>query len=759
MTGRGPLLRRGGARLGTPLAALALLAAATLAAAATRMASTGSARDFLAGDANGTAVTADGRLTLGIPLGPKEWPDDAADAVVFGAASDAEGRIYVATGGGLGRLFVSEPSGKVRLLFTAPEPNLTAVAVGPDGTVVCASSPDGKIYRVDPNAKSAAGVGTDWGSPQEAAIWALTFARDGTLYVGTGNKGRIWRRTPAGKLEMFQDVDDVHVRSLAVGPDGTLYAGTSDRGLVVAIAKDGKKRTLYDSSRPEVVGLVATADGAVYAAASSAEAATPRGAPVELRAGRPGPTPTPTPTPPPSGEEETPRGAVSISARTSRVAPPASRGTGGNGEIVVIHPDGFVEPAWTFPEEAVFSLRSDREGDLVVTTGPRGRVYLLRDRRLRLVAQTGEHVAVAAPRTGKSLGVVTMGAPGVFRPSGAPAAGSFTSAVRDAARLSTFGRLRFEGTVPEGSAVAFEVRSGNSAIPDTTWSAWAPVAADGSAKVPAARFFQWKAKLSPGRSGAAPVVEQVEFTYAERNARPVLEGLTVLEPGAVIARGGSSGSSVLSVTNPDESGIYAGLEAPREPSVAEPGGRHLFRKGFRTVVWRGIDPNGDPLRYGLEATREGSGIWFPIRKDLDEPYCSFDSTALPDGRYRFRVTATDRPGNPEGEALTATEETGLVLIDNTPPVLKVESARTVGKEIEVRVLATDALSPVTKAEAAVNADRWRLLAPEGGVADSRTERFVFRVERPEKAAFLSVRALDASGNWSAVAVEYPRDFR
>ncbi|MGE5347005.1 MAG: hypothetical protein ACM3JH_13715 [Acidithiobacillales bacterium] len=760
MTGRGPLLRRGGVRLGASLAPLVLLAAATLAAGATRMATTGSARDFLAGDANGTAVTADGRLTLGIPLRPKEWPENAADAVVFGAASDAEGRIYVATGGGLGRLFVSDPSGKVRLLFTAPEPNLTAVTVGPDGTVVCASSPDGKLYRVDPSAKSPTGAGTEWGSLQEAAIWALAFARDGTLYVGTGSKGRIWRRTPAGKLEMFEDVDDVHVRSLAVGPDGTLYAGTSDRGLVLAISGDGRKRTLYDSSRPEVTGLVAEAGGTVYAAASSAEAAAPRGAPIEVHVGRSGPTPTPTPTPAPSGEEEAPRGAVSISARTSHVAPPPlPRGTGGSGEIVVIHPDGFVEPAWTFPEEAVFSLRGGRDGELVVTTGPRGRVYLLRDRRLRLVAQTGEHVAVAAPPIGKSLGVVTMGAPGVFRPSATAAAGTFTSAVRDAARLSTFGRLRFEGTVPDGGTVAFEVRSGNSGNPDTTWSAWSPVAANGSAKVPAARFFQWKATLSPGRSGAAPVVEQVEFSYAERNARPVLENVTVLEPGAVLARGGSSGSSVLTVTNPDESGIYAGLEAPREPSVAEPGGRHLFRKGFRTVVWRGIDPNGDPLRYDLEATREGTGIWFPIRKDLDEPWCSFDSTALPDGRYRFRVTATDRPGNPEADALTATEETDLVLIDNTPPVLKVESARTVGKEIEVRVLATDALSPVTKAEGAVNADRWRLLAAEEGVADSRTERFLFRTERPEKAAFLSVRVLDASGNWAAVAAEYPKDFR
>jgi hypothetical protein len=746
-------------RLETAVATLSFLAVASLAAAATRIATTDSARDFLAGDAQGTAVTADGRLTLGAPLGPREWPEDAADAVVFGAAADAHGRLYVATGGGLGRLFVSDPSGRITLLFSAPEPNLTAVAIAPDGTLVCGSSPNGRLYRVDPKATNPATAGTDWGSPKEAEIWALAFARDGTLYAGTGNKGRIWRRTSAGKLEMFQETGDVNVRSLAVGHDGTVYAGTSDRGLVLAFPPDGRKRTLYDFQRPEVVGLAVEADGTVYAAASSVEAAAPRAPPSEARGGRPGPTPTPTPTPSPSAEEEAPRGSVSISTRTSHLAQAPARRPGGSAAVVDIHPDGFVEPAWTFSDETIYSIREDGPGRLVVTTGLRGRVYLLADRRLRLVAQTGEHIAVAAPLVGRSLAVVTMGTPGVFRPAAAPAAGSFTSAVRDASRLSRFGRLRFEGTVPDGSAISFAVRAGNSGVPDATWTDWSPVGADGSARLPASRFFQWKATLTPGKSGSAPVLERVEFSYAERNARPVLENLTVLEPGAVIWRGGSSGSNILSVTNPDENGVYAGLEPARETSGAEPGGRHLYRKGFRTVSWRGLDPNGDPLRYDLEARREGTQTWFPIRRDLEESFCSFDTTALPDGWYRFRVTASDRLGNPEPEALTTTEETGLALVDNTPPVLKVEGARQIGNDLEVRILATDALSPVTKAEGSVNADRWRPIAAEDGAADSPTERFVFRVPKPEKSAILSIRVLDASGNWAAVAVEYPQDFR
>lgn len=741
------------------IAPVLLLLASLPAAASSRIAATASARDFLAGEAKGTAVTADGRLTLGLPLGPRAWPDDAADAVVFGAVSDGSGRIWIATGGGAGRLFVSDPSGKVSLAFTSPEPNLTSVAVALDGTVVCASSPNGNLYRVDPKAKDPASAGTAWGSPGETAIWALAFANDGTLYVGTGNKGRIYRRTAAGTVELFHDVDDVHVRSLAVGPDGTVYAGTSDRGLLVAFGRDGSKRTLYDFARPEVVAIAIDPKGTVYAAATSVEAVAARGAVSESRAPRPGATPTPTPTPAPS-EEEAPRGSVSISSstRTARATAPAS-GREGSAEIVSIAPDGFVEPAWVFPDETVYALRFHPEtAGLVVATGPRGRVYGWAARHVRLLAQTGEKQAVSAPAVGGSMAVVTMAAAGVFRPAAGPETGSFTSAVRDAVRLAAFGSLRFEGTVPPGSSAAFFIRAGNAEKPDGTWTEWVPVGAGGAAKLPAARYFQWKAELKASPKGASPSIERVEFSYTERNARPVLESVSVLEPGAVASRGGASSSNVLSVTSPDENGIYAGLEAPREPPLAE-GGRRLYRKGFRTITWRASDPNGDPLRFDLDARLEGSDTWFPIRKDVDENSYSFDTAALPDGRYRFRVTATDRPAHAEGEALTATEESGIVVIDNTPPVLKVEARHIAGDEIEMTVLASDAFSPVTKAEGAVNSDRWRSVPAEDGAADSPVERFVFRVPKPGKPALLSLRVLDAAGNWAAVSAEYPRDFR
>jgi len=189
------------------------------------------------------------------------------------------------------------------------------------------------------------------------------------------------------------------------------------------------------------------------------------------------------------------------------------------------------------------------------------------------------------------------------------------------------------------------------------------------------------------------------------------------------------------------------LRGPRAPGIhARDAGRAGTAHGIlRIVVEEAID---------VEAKREG-GNWFLIRKDVEDSFLSFDTTALSDGRYRFRVTASDRVSQPEGEALTASEESPVAIVDNTPPVLKIESKKVDGEFLELRILATDALSAVVKAEGSLNADRWRLLAAEDGAADSPVEHFVLRVPKPAGPAVLAVRVLDAAGNVAALSVEWP----
>jgi len=753
-------------RLRASAAGLALAFALTTAGplpAATRISPTASVRDFLAGDLDGTTLTSDGRLTLGPVFAPRAWPEEAAGAVVFGAASDGEGRVYVATGGGSGRLFVSERDGTVRVLFEPDSPNVTAVAVGPRGEVACATSPGGRLWRVDPRVKDPGKAGTPAGETGEAAVWALAFGPDGTLYAGTGTKGRIWKAGRDGTASLHAEIEDTHVRSLAVLAGGTLVAGTSDRGLVVAVSADGAVRTLHDFARPEVTAVVPAPDGAVLAVATSVE--VPPLSQQRREPLRPGAAAAPAGTPAPApgqAPEPVPQGSVSVSTTTSPVRPAAPPATGreGNAEVVHVASDGFVEPAWILPEETVYGARWDQErGALLLATGPRGRVYSLKDRQLRLEAQVDQKQVVAAPAVPGGFAVVAATSPGILRPAAGRAGGkgSYLSPVRDAGRLARFGSARFEGTVPKGASVVLSVRSGNSDRPDGTWSEWVRPG-PGGAGVPPARYFQWRAELAAGAAGEAPVVERVEVSWAERNARPIVENVTVLEPGAVFARSAAGqGPAVLSVTNPDEQGAFAGLEPPKE-GIETPG-KKLYRRGFRTLTWKGTDPNGDVLRYDVEGRREGSAAWFAVRRDLDDSFVSFDTTALPDGRYRFRVTASDRNWNPEGEALEATGESEIAVVDATPPLLTVLSRKVEGDRAVLRVKAADALSPLARAEGTVSADRWRALPAGDGALDGKEEELTLAVPKPGGAAFLSIRVVDASGNSASVSAEYPGEFR
>jgi hypothetical protein len=518
-------------------------------------------------------------------------------------------------------------------------------------------------------------------------------------------------------------------------------------------------RTLHDFSRPEVVALAAAPNGGVLAVATSVEVA-----PLSQQRSEPKKPATPAAAAAGAGSPEAvPQGSVSVTATTSTVRPAAAAPAGkeGNAEVVLIAADGFAEPAWILPEETVYGARWDEgRAALLLATGPRGRVYSLRDRQLRLEAQVDQRQVVAVPPVAGGFAVVAATAPGVLRPappSKAPGKGTYVSSVRDAGRLSKFGALRFEGTVPKGASVALSVRSGNSDNPDATWTDWIRLGSPG-AEIPPARYFQWKAELAAAPSGEAPVIERVEASWAERNSRPIVENVAVLEPGAVYPKGGAaSGTAVLSVTNPDELGSFTGIEPQREGS--EVPGKKLFRKGFRTVTWKGTDPNGDFLRYDVEARREGSPAWFTIRRDVDDAFYSFDATPLPDGRYRFRVTASDRLSNPEGEALTATAEADLVVLDATPPVLTVVSRKVEGERVVLRVKAADALSPILRAEGTVSAERWRTLGAADGILDGREEEIVFSAPKPAGPAFLAVRVVDAAGNVAAVSAEYPGEFR
>src|ERR1700761_3953432 len=100
------------------------------------------------GSTDGVAIRSDGRLEGGPSV---RLLYDTSKNYVWALASDSTGNGYVALGGTTANSAVVmkvSPDGNATKVFEAKELAVQALKVLPDGSVLAATSPDGKVYRV-----------------------------------------------------------------------------------------------------------------------------------------------------------------------------------------------------------------------------------------------------------------------------------------------------------------------------------------------------------------------------------------------------------------------------------------------------------------------------------------------------------------------------------------------------------------------------------------------------------------------------------
>ncbi|MGZ5442823.1 MAG: hypothetical protein ACXW5U_12600 [Thermoanaerobaculia bacterium] len=689
-----------------------------------------SAEDFLAGELEGFAVTSRGELRVAPAM---RKVASFTDPFVLSQAEGRNDDRYFGTGneGKVYRLRGSD----LKLIFTAPEPEIYAVAFR-DGALLVGSSPNGKIYRVDPES----GKSAVFFDPQQAYIWALEVLDGGDVAVATGVEGKLFRVGANGEGKVLYDAPDTHIRSLAKRKDGSLLAGASGKGRIYAIARDGSAHALFDSPLNEIASLYVDPNGTGWAAGVSnvlpstapAKSQQPKGNQQQQQQQQQDQK---------KDEPASTAQAVEVTFTFDDSAATAAAQSGSS-EVYRIDGDGFVETVRKFEREIVYAVSGGEGGGVLLATGPNGRIYDLRAGELSLIGAVPEKQIVSID--GNVITTTNTGA--VYRIESRVAVNpEFRSAAKDVERFSRFGQYRVQGRNLDAGSVAISFRSGNTRTPDATWSSWTmpQTALEGSIGAPAAQFIQWKLTMQKAASQAA--VDGVTVAFINRNVAPEIEGIAVQDPAVVfINTAYPSAPQVVEATNPDEYGMFTSLDTPRERASAEQGKR-MFRKGFRTVSWRASDDNGDSLLYTLSFRQKGSDKWLRLRENMAETQVNFDTSQLPDGRYELRLTASDAADNPD-LPLTDTKDGVEFLVDNGPPTIAVSRA---GGNVTVRI--TDELSPIGKVEVSLDADKWIRLTPLDGIADSRDE--TFRLDGKETAGkFVIVRATDAFYNVATASV-------
>jgi hypothetical protein len=308
-----------------------------------------------------------------------------------------------------------------------------------------------------------------------------------------------------------------------------------------------------------------------------------------------------------------------------------------------------------FRDEMVYSLLV-HNGRLLLSTGSKGRIYSIDSARnttlliesteeqTTKLLEAGNRVYATSANTGKLFGLSDALSP----------SGSYESAVRDTNAISLWGTLSWKGENPAG--IQMLTRSGNTGIPDKTWSDWAPVSDSGRVISPSARFIQWKAVLTSAVNRGAPLLDSVTLPYLQQNFAPEVTSVEVLPPGVTLTKVPatlSKGSPIPS----DPALVRANFRAGLQPTGKTPP-RKSVERGVQSLQWTAVDRNQDALSFDVYYRSENDRVWKLLKQDLEDSFYTVNSDNFPDGTYIFKVVASDAPSNPAANALTGSSKAG-----------------------------------------------------------------------------------------------------
>ena len=708
------------------IAALAALGAALIPAhsQSTHLWTQSHVDEFEKGTPQGVAITSNGKLREAPGL--KEIVTTPS-TFVWSIAADKSGNAFLGTATPATVLRVGA-DGKPFTLFETKDLSVQVVRLGPDGALYAATMPSGKVYRLDPAATAkqddssaklvfdlgAAGNKTGAGNSGSKAadekapekqdgksnyIWDMTFDSSGRLYIATGGPGAVYRvdgNKAGAAAELFFKSDEGHIRALAWDKKGNLIAGTDGSGLIYRISPEGKGYVLFDAPRGEIPALAIGADGTIYAASVGDKTHNPL---------------------PPLPIQGTGVVTFTVVQPGTMQAANASASAPEGTDIYALSEGQAPRRIWSGKDEIVYALAARPDG-LIALSGNRGRIFRIQGNGDyadvgHLEAQQGLCLAPAA--NGLLIGTGNTGKLVSF---GAEETHAYVSDVLDAGALARFGRVEVE---PGSKDYELWTRTGNVEQPVRGWTDWELLKGDSVASPPG-RFLQWKAVLHEGG-----LVGSVGVNYLPVNAAPVVDEVAVYPGARLNTQPQPAQPQSVNISLPS-SAQGAGVAFDGSSNVTAVRDRSAI-----TARWSAHDDNGDDLVFSLYLRGDGEHVWRLVKDNVTDKAYSWDETMMPDGGYQLKVVASDSPSHTPAEALTGDKVSDRFEVDTTPPTVtnlraaevtpcaKAPCAATVSFDAE------DAMSPVVKAEYAVDLGSWQYIDPVGGLSDARHEHYEFRI--------------------------------
>lgn len=637
---------------------------------------------FAGGELKGAFVDADGVVKPGYATAGTLL--DASSS--WSALPMNDGSVLVGTGPN-GKIF-RITGGQATLFADTGSMAVTSLAVGANGQVYAATIPDGKVFKVSQGKSELLAT-----IPDAAYVWSLAWSKNG-LFAGVGPEGRVVRIEPSGATSVYFKSEETHIVSISIDAKGDVLAGGSGKGILYRVTGPGRASIVSDFPGAEVKASFAY-QNSIFAIVNeySEPLDLPRRSPGS-GARPPGPTSTPKQKP-------------------------------GKGTLYRVDDRGRVEKLMHHDEFHYTSLFVDDRGTPFVGTGAEGRVYSADESHaVSLVADLDERQVTAIQiknGAGYFLTSDTANFQRIVGHGGADA--TWTGKVLDCGLPARFGTVNYRAS----GAIEFVARTGNTQVPDGTWTPWSASVSSG-AHLPATsgRYVQLRARLKDAKAS----LSNVSVAFATENQRAIVLDVSAQSKQLPTKETGTGTIPAFTVDVPK-----------RDTGVK--------------ITWRVDNPDSDPLRYRLSFQREGQTLWrdlLKVEETLSKTDYEWDTSAMPEGRYRVRVEASDEVANAPTDVQKHQLSSDPFVIDNTPPVIEELAIR--GKNLVARIV--DGTSAIVRVEMSVDGKTdFRPVSAQDGIFDSPKESVLFDLASivPKGSHLITLRAIDAAGNITLREVE------
>jgi hypothetical protein len=771
-----------------------------------------SQKDFAEGQFENTVVNSYGELTLGRTLTP--IPTDPGAESVQAFAQTPDGAIYVATSP-KAKIYRIDGN-KTSVIYTAEKgfDDITAMTVDAKGNLLVALSGEtAKLLSITPDGK------TQTSRFQQADvdyIWAIQLAADGSLYLGTGPHGKVYKVPPGeGAPTLVLETGQKNVTALAWDANKNLVAGTDARGLVIRLdAATSKPFVLLDAGKVDINGIVSDPKGNLYVATAKAEPVDSSGGGLGSSDASDAPetkskpsTPEKEPIEPPAtpgeggGEGMSPQGrgpdfsgirvilgaaapdlpadlkallkkaaAQSPTKMTpsSKQKPDTLPSRGNKATDKLMHsetPDETEDTSTVYkitPDGIVSTLLQNpglnyslllTGNELLIGTGEEGKLYAY-----QLHDESTTLVARVKEQQISTLFADRTGA--VFLGTG-----NMAQVYQIGNSLSDTGT--FTSQVLDASHTAFwghallqaQQPDGTKVVISTRTGNTQDVDAN-------PKFWSDWSEVADHSAIASPSARFLQFRITLQGdgklLTPTMNNLRIAYQTQNLPPRIKSVSLELPGTGTaDDDSPDTGDDTSSSPPPTAEKPLH--------IAWDATDPNGDGLLFRLYYKQvTGSGeqpdLWTPLARNLKDSIYEWDTRSVPDGKYQVKLVASDSPDNPSPTALETARTSAPFVINHTPPVLSALTATVEGNKATVTGKATDGLSAVTdvryRVDGQINeemggggSEDWQPAAASDKIFDSPEEGFIL-VTRPLSTGphRITVRATDAAGNNSYKAV-------